>query len=153
MKEDRLDRIEEMLTSIIAMVGKTNSIQQSMENRLQGLENRFQGLEDRIQGLENRMQGLENRMQGLEDRMQGLENRMQGLEDRMQGLEDRMQTMENTMQGIIAEQAEIRKENEIRFNKIDEKIDSLLADQDHIWEKAVRNEREITKIKRHLDVL
>lgn len=131
MKEDRLDRIEEMLTSIIAMVGKTNSIQQSMENRLQSLE--------------DRMQGLENRLQSLEDRMQGLENRMQSLEDRMQ-------TMEDKMQGIFAEQAEMRRENEIRFNKIDKKIESLLADQDHIWEKAVRNEREIAKIKRHVDL-
>ncbi|MDE3840280.1 hypothetical protein C0966_13145 [Bacillus methanolicus] len=145
MKEDRLDRIEEMLTSIIAMVGKTNSIQQSMENRLQSLEDRMQGLENRMQSLEDRMQGLENRMQSLEDRMQGLENRMQSLEDRMQ-------TMEDKMQGIIAEQAEMRRENEIRFNKIDKKIESLLADQDHIWEKAVRNEREIAKIKRHVDL-
>ncbi|MCL6442891.1 MAG: hypothetical protein K6T83_05435 [Alicyclobacillus sp.] len=67
------DRIEDMLTQLLTIVGNTNA--------------RLAGLEDRIAGLEDRIAGLEGRIAGLEDRIAGLEGRVAGLEDRVADLQ------------------------------------------------------------------
>jgi len=109
------DKIENMLSQLIKMVGNIQFEQQEMKLVQKDMQNRLQNLEARMQGLETKVQGLETRMQGLETRMQGLETK----------------------------EEEHHKELLARFT-------SLENDQDFIWEKTARNEREIGNIKRQL---
>ncbi len=85
--------------------------------------------------------------QRLEEKFQGLEEKFQGLEARFDGLESRFDSLESRFQGFEESQLAMRKENEFRFNDIDKKLNTLLSEQEFIWEKVVRNEREIGVMK------
>ncbi|MDP4171856.1 MAG: hypothetical protein Q8906_14690 [Bacillota bacterium] len=133
MIESRLDRIEEMLASLISMVGINNSNFQSLENRITELEKENRS---NFQSLEKRFTTLENRFDTLGKRFTAMENRFDVLENRFESLEKRFTAMEN--------------ENSRRFGEVDKKLDVLLAEQDLIWDKASKNEREIGRMKKQL---
>lgn len=133
MIENRLVKIEEMLATLISMVGVTNS-------KYQSLEDRFTGLEEKFVGLGNKFEKFDNRLDTMEGKFVMLDNRLDRMEEKFEG---RFQTLETSMVAM-------RKENAIRVNEIDTKLNSLLAEQEFIWEKAARNEREIGKMKNQL---
>ncbi|AIE60429.1 hypothetical protein [Bacillus methanolicus] len=96
MAQDRLDKMEEMFSTLISMVGNINDKQNQMGEKL-----------DRV------------------------ENRLDKLEKRLDKLEDGQKAMRDE---IMA------------------KLKDMQADQDHIWEKAARNERDLAKLKIHLQL-
>jgi hypothetical protein len=96
MDEQRLERMEEMLTNLITIVGNGNQLQKEMKRE--------------------------------------------------------QQEMKKELIEMKEEQSIMRIENEKQFSEIHKKLSDIQLDQDHIWEKVVRNERELAKIKGHLQV-
>ncbi|QOR66388.1 hypothetical protein IM538_21925 [Cytobacillus suaedae] len=47
---------------------------------------------------------------------------------------------------------EMKEQNELNYKGIMDKMNTLVIDQDITWEKAARNEREIAKLKKLLEV-
>lgn len=58
--------------------------------------------------------------------------------------------LQDSIEELRLEQKELRCESEKRHHELLEKLNTLQSDQDYIWEKSVRNEREIARIKTHL---
>ena len=102
-----VDKIENMLSQLIRMVGNIQSEQQEMKQELQGIKQELQGVKQELVGVKQDQQDI-NKLQDLE---------VKG-EERHQEVLDRFKALEN--------------------------------DQDFIWEKTARNEREIGNIKRQL---
>ena len=96
-----VDKIENMLSQLIRMVGNIQSEQQEMKQELQGIKQELQGVKQELVGVKQGQQEIE----------------VKG-EERHQEVLDRFKALEN--------------------------------DQDFIWEKTARNEREIGNIKRQL---
>ena len=96
-----VDKIENMLSQLIRMVGNIQSEQQEMKQELQGIKQELQGVKQELVGVKQDQQEIE----------------VKG-EERHQEVLDRFKALEN--------------------------------DQDFIWEKTARNEREIGNIKRQL---
>jgi chromosome segregation ATPase len=103
-----VDKIENMLSQLIRMVGNIQSEQQEMKKELQGMKQEQQEMKQEIQGIKQVQQDMQGKLQDLE---------VKG-EERHQEVLDRFKALEN--------------------------------DQDFIWEKTARNEREIGNIKRQL---
>jgi len=98
MHEESLERMEGLLTQLVAMVGHTNT----------------------------RMDQMEARMDQMEARMGQMDARMDKMDARM----DRM------------EENSARRHDELLYE-----LRLIKIDQDFVWDKAVRNEREIIKIR------
>ena len=49
MSEERLDRIEGLISQLIQMVGENNKTVKNLEQRFEGMEQRFDGLEQRFE--------------------------------------------------------------------------------------------------------
>ena len=96
-----VDKIENMLSQLIRMVGSIQSEQQEMKQELQGIKQELQGVKQELVGVKQDQQEIE--VKGEECHQEVL---------------DRFKALEN--------------------------------DQDFIWEKTARNEREIGNIKRQL---
>ena len=103
-----VDKIENMLSQLIRMVGNIQSEQQEMKKELQGMKQEQQEMKQEIQGIKQVQQDMQSKLQDLE---------VKG-EERHQEVLGRFKALEN--------------------------------DQDFIWEKTARNEREIGNIKRQL---
>ena len=60
--------------------------------------------------------------------------------------------MRTEQSSIKEELAQMRCENEQRHNELISKFTALEADHEHTWEKTVRNEREIAKVKKQIEM-
>ena len=126
------DKIENMLSQLIRMVGNIQSEQQEMKQVQQDMQGRLQGMESKMQDMDGKLQDMEGKLQGMEGKLQKYGNN------------SKLQDMESKLQGIEAKGEERHQEVLGRFK-------ALEIDQDFIWEKTVRNEREIGTIKRQLN--
>ena len=63
-------------------------------------------------------------------------------------LSNDFQVMKQELQVVKEDVEEVKKEQTVT-NRI---LTDMRADQDHIWEKAAKNERELAKLKRHLQL-
>ncbi|MEH7440049.1 hypothetical protein V7182_21625 [Neobacillus drentensis] len=63
-------------------------------------------------------------------------------------LSNDFQVMKQELKDVKKDVEEVKKEQEVT-NRI---LTDMRADQDHIWEKAAKNERELAKLKRHLQL-
>jgi hypothetical protein len=106
MIEQRLDRIEDMLSQLIRMVGKLSEEQQEMK----------------IDQQEMKMD--------------------------MQEMKLDQQEMKNEQLNIKLRLGEIEERSEKRHEQIIDRFQTFERDKDFIWEKTVRNEREIGNLKR-----
>ena len=61
-------------------------------------------------------------------------------------------SMKKQQTSLREEMALMRAENEKSHQEIISKLDTLAADHEHTWEKTVRNEREIAKVKHQFDL-
>ena len=62
-------------------------------------------------------------------------------------IKSEMSEMKNEIVEMKSEMTEMKNEMNHRHNEIMGKFGDLQKDQDHIWEKTVRNEREIARMK------
>lgn len=95
------NRIENMLSQLISMVGSIQTEQQAMKSDIAEMKSEIKEVKQQQESIQNRLEKLET----------------------------------------ISEE---------RHKEILERFESLERDQDFIWEKTARNEREIGNIKRQM---
>lgn len=114
------ERMEEMLSSLISLVGNMN-----------------QKLQDSL---------VEQAAFG--EKLTTMYEEQQEMRQEMQEIRQEMQEMRTDLQ-------EVKKEQSIMHEKmtgISDKLTDMQADLEHIWEKGARNERELAKLKIHLQL-
>ena len=114
--EERLDRMETMLSQLINMVGNLNEEQQEMKKDLQLFR--------------------EEQLEMKKD---------------LQSFREEQQEMKKDLQLFRKEQLEMKTQLNDLVEKSEERhqeVQANMRDQDFIWEKTVRNEREIESLKR-----
>jgi hypothetical protein len=82
-----------------------------------------------------------NQSDRMEDMLSNLITMVSNINQKMQNVQEEQQLMKQDLSGMKGEMVEIKNI-----------LTDMQADQDHIWEKAARNERELAKIKRQLQV-
>jgi archaellum component FlaC len=84
----------------------------------------------------------------MEDMLTNLIKIVGTLSNDFQVMKEEMQEMKQDLQDVKKDVEEVKKEQAVT-NRI---LTDMRADQDHIWEKAAKNERELAKLKRHLQL-
>jgi chromosome segregation ATPase len=124
MDEKRLDRMEDMLATLITMVGNLNQ--------------QFGNLNQQVGSL-NEQVGILNEQVG-------------NLNQQVDMLNQQQKTMNEGIQVVKADQSNIRSENEKQFTEVLKKLNEVQVDQDYIWKKTASNERELARLKSHLQL-
>ena len=109
MSEERLERLEGMMSQLITMVGN----------------------------LHNSMSDMQKDMKEIQKDMKEVQTVQNEHGQKFEAIELRMDKMET--------------KNELRHHEVLHQIKRLEKDQDFIWEKTVRNERELEIMKRTLE--
>ncbi|MBS4213081.1 hypothetical protein [Neobacillus rhizophilus] len=99
-----------------------------------------------------RFDRLEEMLSNLIGMVGGIKTELSELRGEQQGIKAELSELRSEQLGIKAELSEMRAENQKQFAEIHAKLTDMQADQDHIWEKAARNERELAKLKIHLQL-
>lgn len=114
------------------------------------LEERF----DRVEGMLTQLLTIVGNIQTVQQehgkRLDSIEKRLDNLEARMDYLETRMDSLETKMDNLEVRMDATDAKNDGRHSEIMDRFNRLEMDQDFIWEKAARNERELELIKRRL---
>lgn len=108
--------------------------------------------EQRLERMEDMLSKLITMVGTLNQQQQETKNEMLSLKNEMQGLKNEMQDMKKEQQEMKNDQLIMRIENERQFTEVHKTLTDIRLDQDHIWEKVVRNERELAKLRGHLQL-
>jgi hypothetical protein len=90
------------------------------------------------------------------DRMEGMLSNLitmvGNLNQKVQSVQEENAAIDEKLTVIEQEQSVMKCENQKQFTEIKSILIDMQADQEHIWEKAARNERELAKLRKHLQL-
>ncbi|MGD6878504.1 hypothetical protein [Bacillus infantis] len=124
MTEERFDRIEGMLTQLLTKVANMQTVQQEHSRKFESIEKKFDSIDEKFDSVDRKFDSIEKKFDSIDKRFDVIEARMDSTDAKIDGH---------------------HKEVMDRFNKLE-------LDQDFIWEKAARNERELELMKRRLSL-
>ncbi|KML37546.1 hypothetical protein JGK52_17130 [Cytobacillus oceanisediminis] len=93
---------------------------------------------------------MENMLAQLIKMVGSLQSDMQEMKKEQQEMKQEQQGMKQEQQGMKQELQKLETKSDQRHQEILEHFKVLERDQDFIWEKTARNERDIGNIKRQL---
>ncbi|WP_163142405.1 hypothetical protein [Bacillus sp. 22-7] len=93
---------------------------------------------------------MENMLAQLIKMVGSLQSDMQEMKKEQQEMKQEQQGMKQEQQGMKQELQKLETKSDQRHQEILEHFKVLERDQDFIWEKPARNERDIGNIKRQL---
>ncbi len=73
---------------------------------------------------------------------------LQNVKEDVHGIKEELQTVKENVHGIKEELQTVKEKQSQAVNILND----MRAEQEHIWEKAVRNEREIAKMRKNLQL-
>ena len=111
--------------------------------------------EERLERLEGMMSQLITMVGNMHNSIIGIQKDMNGMQKDINGMQKDMNEIQTVQKehGLKFEAIELRMDkmetkNDLRHREVLNQMKRLERDQDFIWEKAVRNERELEIIKR-----
>jgi len=129
--QQQLDRMEEMLTSLISIVGNINSEQKLMK----------------AEQMEMKKDISEIKAEQLEMKKDISEMKKDISEMKAEQVEMKTEIF------IMKEEMKLmRVENEKRHSEVMNRFHTLEADHEHTWEKTVKNEREFAVFKKQFEL-
>lgn len=133
---------EEMMSQLIQMVGALNRSFNEMKMDIQELKTEVGVMKEDIQG-------IKIEMAGMKEDIQGLKIDVASLKEDNQSIKEEVKEIKKDLQEVKERQLQFELKNEDRHEELLRTINSMKADQDYIFMKTVRNEREIEKLKKH----
>lgn len=129
--EERLSRIEDMLAQLISMVGGMRTEQTAMKEE---------------------QSTMKLDLTTMKEDQSTMKSNLTAMKDDQSAMKEDQSTMKSDLTAMKEEQQTMRSENEERHIELISRFESLEADHEHTWQKAVRNEREIAKIKHQFEL-
>ncbi|WP_077214887.1 hypothetical protein [Bacillus dakarensis] len=130
------EKIEDMLAQLIGMVGGIQAEQHSMKKDQQDLR--------------TSLREMKRDQQEMKQDLQEMKRDQQEMKQDLQEMKRDQQEMKQIQQEMQIKLPEIETKGEERHKEIVDRFKAIENDQDFIWEKTARNEREIGNIKRQL---
>ena len=84
----------------------------------------------------------------IEEMLSQLITMVGGIREEQTSMKEEQVSFRHELQGMKEELNSLRDESEIRHHEIMDRLSSLEFDHELTWEKTVRNEREIGKMKK-----
>jgi Skp family chaperone for outer membrane proteins len=108
------------------------------------IENMLSQLIRMVGNIQSEQQEMKRVQQDTQSKLQDMDSKLQDTQSKLQDMDSKLKDMQSKLQDIEVKGEERHQEVLGRFK-------ALEIDQDFIWEKTVRNEREIGNIKRQLN--
>ena len=154
--EERLDRLEDQLSRLEAVVAELAEAQKRSEERLDRLEavvaelaeaqkrteERLDRVEGRLSGVEDRLDRMEGRLSGVEDRLSRVEGRLDRVEERLDRVEARLDRVENRLDGV-----------ENRLGRVEGRLDKVEEIVARLAEAQERTYQDVQELKKHYRAL
>ena len=96
---------------------------------------------------------MEERLERMEDMLANLIRMVGDMKREQLETRQEIKEMKQDQKATREDIARLRLENEKHHNEISSRISSIELDHEHTWEKTVHNEREISKLKKKLDLI
>ncbi|MGJ9457695.1 hypothetical protein [Oceanobacillus sp. CF4.6] len=101
--------------------------------------------------LVKRFDKLEDMMAQLINTVGNVMEEQTSMKGEISSIKDGQASMKGEISSIKDGQASMKEENETRHQEVMEQLNKLKADQDLIWDKSTKNEREIGIVKKLYD--
>ncbi|MGG1679348.1 hypothetical protein ACIFOT_27035 [Neobacillus sp. NRS-1170] len=102
--------------------------------------------------MEKKLDRMEEMLSSIISIVGNINQQLQDMKIEQQVMKKEQHEMKNDQQGMRQELAAMDSKNEEKFTEILNMVTDIRAEQEHIWEKSARNERELAKLKFHLQL-
>ncbi|MEH7331212.1 hypothetical protein V7161_00990 [Neobacillus drentensis] len=102
--------------------------------------------------MEKKLDRMEEMLSSIISIVGNINQQLQEMKIEQQVMKKEQHEMKNDQEGMRKELAAIDSKNEAKFTEILNIVTDIRAEQEHIWEKSARNERELAKLKFHLQL-
>ncbi|GAE30474.1 hypothetical protein [Halalkalibacter hemicellulosilyticus] len=162
MSKEQLDRMENLLTQLVTSVGKTNSElqsmkeeqssikdgQNSMKQELSSIKQEQSSMKQELSSIKQEQSSMKQELSSIKQEQSSMKQELSSIKDEQSSIREYICSLKEGQALLRADIQAHRDETRSQYKEVILRLDSIEADQDHIWEKASRNEREIAKIKR-----
>ncbi|WP_067728967.1 hypothetical protein [Oceanobacillus damuensis] len=112
---------------------------------------RFDKLEDMMAQLINTVGNVMEEQTSMKNEINSIKDGQTSMKDEISSIKDGQTSLKDEISSIKDGQASMKAENETRHQEVMEQLSRLKADQDLIWDKSTKNEREIGIVKKLYD--
>ncbi|MDN3017892.1 hypothetical protein PH210_16985 [Paenibacillus sp. BSR1-1] len=102
--------------------------------------------------MEKKLDRMEEMLSSIISIVGNINQQLQEMKIEQQVMKKEQHKMKNDQQGMRKELAAMDSKNEAKITEILNIVTDIRAEQEHIWEKSARNERELAKLKFHLQL-
>ncbi|WP_223594219.1 hypothetical protein [Neobacillus bataviensis] len=102
--------------------------------------------------MEKKLERMEEMLSSIISIVGNINQQLQEMKIEQQVMKKEQHEMKNDQEGMRKELAAMDSKNEAKFTEILNIVTDIRAEQEHIWEKSARNERELAKLKFHLQL-
>ena len=125
--EERFDKLEDMLSQLLQMVGSMKADQEEMKKDITGIKADQEEMKKDITGIKADQLEMKAEITGTV-------------------MKTEMTSMKIEISELKATVDLLKRDNDEAHKKIEKSLTMLQRDQDFIWKKAVQNEREIARL-------
>ncbi|QKY70001.1 hypothetical protein [Lentibacillus sp. CBA3610] len=104
-------------------------------------------MEDMLSQLITMVGSMRTEQTEMKEKLTGIENEQAEMKERLTGIENEQSAMKKDLNTLKEDQWTMKTESDRRHREIMDEFKILRADQDHIWNKTVHNERDIAQLK------
>ncbi|MGG3465997.1 hypothetical protein ABES02_00205 [Neobacillus pocheonensis] len=109
-------------------------------------------MEKKLERMEEMLSSLISMVGNMNQKLQEMQVDFHEMKKEQLDMKNDIQTMQKENQSIKSTLAAMDAKNEAKFTEILNILTDIRAEQEHIWEKSARNERELAKLKFHLQL-
>lgn len=124
MKQEQADRMEEMISTLITMMG---SFKSEIRSEITEVKAEITGVKSEVIELKTEITEIKTEINEMKTEIDGIINSQLSMQEELR---------------------QMREENNGRHSEIISRFEILEANQEHTWEKTVMNERDIAVMKK-----
>jgi chromosome segregation ATPase len=141
--EQRLDRMEQMLSDLILSVG---TLKAYFEEEKEENERRFKRIDERFEQIDRRFEQIDRRFEQIDRRFEQIDQRFEQIDQRFEQIDQRFEQIDQRFE-----------QTDQRFERMDRRFDEVLAEHrnnkkehNYMAARLFRAEMELEQLKEQL---
>ena len=110
-------------------------------------------MEESLNQILNELKSINTRLDKIENRLDNMDSRFDKVENRLDNMDSRLDNLEKGQKDLKLQFEQFESKNAERHLELNRKIDDMANDISFIKHKEFKNEEDIFKIKKNLEII
>ncbi|QXM06754.1 hypothetical protein [Crassaminicella indica] len=117
-------------------------------NRFEAIDKRFEDIDRRFEDIDKRLDAMDQRLDAMDQRLDAMDKRLNSLENKVEENKQAIISLENKVDIKLTSLFDGYKQLNEQMERIEEKVDDLQMDVNHLSLKTIHNDNRMLEISR-----